>query len=220
MFNILKKFNQSPNWQRWQRGQAMVEYWPTFPIGVMVMIAASALVGPVGQAFQVSSNHLSGVCDYSTTPTETDLDGGHHVSVVASAYDEENDRTTVTFKVSSGDSPSISHWVLGIDEETADKIVDSSEGYVAWGTDPTTGKTGIKFDIGYGDGGGGGPRRGAAFAPTYNTYVEEREITLTLTGYVDFVDTEVTTKSGDDQVSSGYVSIPVSGSTDADCEMG
>lgn len=220
MFGIFKKFNQSANWQRWQRGQAMAEYWPTFPVAVMIAISASALVGPVSQAFQVSANHLNSVCDYSITPTETDLDGGHHIAVVASAYDEDNDRTTVTFKVSSGDSPSISHWVLGIDELTADQIVASSEAYESWGVDPTTGKSGIKFDTGYegGDGGGRGPRRAPALAPTYNTYVEEREITLTLTGYVDFVDQiEVTTKAGSSQVSSGYIGIPVSGGSSTGC---
>jgi len=252
MFGIFKKLKDPSYWHRLQRGQAMVEYWPTFPVGIMVMIAASALVGPVGQAFQVTSNHLNGICDYDTTPTATytDLDGGHRIEVVASNYDEDNDRTTVTFRVSSGDSPAISHWVLGIDEDTANRIVASSEAHEDWGLDPTTGKEGIKFDIGYGDGGPPKYRafapasskvfadqkfgaakdgafapshnmyKGIALAPAYDTYVEEREITLTLTGSVDFVDeVEVTTKAGASQVSTGYVSVPVSG-TDSDCEMG
>jgi hypothetical protein len=158
--------------------------------------------------------------------TATDLDGGHRIEVTSSVYDPDTDRTTVTFRVSSGDQPSISHWVLGIDEATADKIISSSEAYGNWGTDPTTGKIGIKFDTGYEGGGGGGGNGGgndggnpnhsrinrSPYRPMWNVYVEERDIALTLSGYVDFVEyVEVTTKAGSDQVSTGYVTIPTAG---------
>lgn len=234
--------NKPSWWQRWQRGQALVEYWPALPVGVMVMISASALVGPVGQAFQKTADGLNNVvCEQPETgPTYTDLDGGHRIEVIASNYDEDNDRTTVTFRVSSGDQPSISHWVLGIDEATSNRIVSTTEAYENYQRDPTTGKWGIKFDTGYeGNGGGGGgnegggPPEGAGgpppgrgprnkmvsfqksfvstkiiYRPVMNTYVEARDITLTLTGYVDFVEQiEVTTKAGLD-VASGYVTVP------------
>ncbi|MBZ0300359.1 MAG: hypothetical protein K8J31_11480 [Anaerolineae bacterium] len=220
-------------WRRLQHGQAMVEYWPTLPAGVMVMISAAAIVGPIQRAFQTTADSMSGItCEAppAVGPMETDLDGGHHIEVVSSNYN--GSETTVVFRVSSGDSPSISHWVLGIDKETADKILYSSEAYESWGTDPTTGKTGIKFDTGYegtgGSGGSGGSGKGGpkkarvihTFSPRMNTYVETRDIVLTLSGYVDFVETvEVTTKAGSDQVSSGYVSIPTTGaiSSDSSC---
>ena len=216
--------DKETRWQRWQRGQALIEYWPAIPVGVMVMISASALVGPIGNAFQTTADGLNNVvCEApSSDPTYVDLEGGHRIEVIASNYDDFNDRTTVKFRVSSGDQPAISHWVLGIDEATADRIVDYSEGYEWTDNDPKTGARGIKFDTGYGEGGGGseeegrGPRRTRLITNPYRpmlvTYVDEREITLTLTGRVDFVETiEVTTKAGSDQVSSGYVSIPVAG---------
>jgi hypothetical protein len=227
---------KEPWWQRLQRGQAMVEYWPTLPIGVMVMISAAAIVGPMKQAFQATADSLSGItCEApSYSPTSVDLDGGHRIEVVSSNYN--GSETTVVFRVSSGDKPSISHWVLGIDKATADKIVyvDPDEKPTSWGLDPTTGKYGIKFDAGYegtgssdsdSDTGGGkppkddsskgGPKKGRVintYRPRMNTYVETRDIVMTFSGYVDFVETvEVTTKAGSDQVSSGYVGIPTTG---------
>lgn len=218
-------------WQRWQSGQALVEYWPTLPIGIMVSLSAAALVGPLQDAFQTTADSLSGIpCQVETVmgPTYVDLEGGHRIEVTASSYDPVTDRTTVVFKVSSGDQPSISHWVLGIDEDTADRIISSTEAYVPWGLDPTTGKYGIKFDTGYegtggsggsgGSGKGGGPKKARminSYRPHMNVYVEEREMALLLSGYVDFVETvEVTTKAGSSQVSTGTVSIPsIGGST-------
>jgi hypothetical protein len=217
-------------WHQFERGQAMMEYWPTLPAAVMVAIMASAIVGPIQQFLNLTTDGLSGVaCDTPTTqPNFVDLEGGHRIEVTSSNYDGEN--TTVTFKVSSGDSPSISHWVLGLDKDIV--IVDSSERYEDWGYDPTTYKYGFKFEEGY-DGTGGsseetatGPKKARLSSPTYrpafNTYVEEREIVLTLSGYVDFVEyIEVTTKAGDDQVSTGYVSVPPptgsSTTTDSSC---
>jgi hypothetical protein len=239
---------QKPWWWRLQSGQALVEYWPTIPAAVMIMIAASAIVMPLGNMFEKTADGLSGIeCDAPVGgPTVTDLDGGHRIEVTSSVYDPDTDRTTVSFKVSSGDKPSISHWVLGIDEDTADKIVDTNEAFENWGTDPTTGKTGIKFDTGYdggggssedGSGGGGGKGKGSkkiaysggsfgnlvlastAFKPHFNVYVEEREIVLTFTGRVDFIEeVEVTTKAGSSQVSTGHVTVPApSGGSSEDC---
>lgn len=222
-------------WYRLQRGQALVEYWPTLPAAVMVMISAAAVVGPIQDSFQKTADSLNRVvCEApaqpgSSSPTGTDLDGGHHIEVVSSSY--ANDETTVVFRVSSGDKPAISHWVLGIDEETADKIVYFSEPYEAiFGkkVDPRTGKQGIKFDTGYGGGSksvsappvlmlGYAPLLSArnqavlraAYAPRYVEYTEVREIVLTFAGRVDFVETlEVTTKAGRDQVSTGMLTVP------------
>lgn len=223
MFGLFKRNQQESGWHRWQRGQAMVEYWPTIPVGIMVMITAGALAGPITNAFQSACDGLS-ASDTSSVPTATDLNGGHHIEVVSSTYDGIN--TTVIFRVSSGDQPSISHWVLGIDAATAVRLVSATseigDEAPAWtDNDPTTGAVGIKFDIGYEGGGGGGrPDRARAFSASYRPlfaeYVEEREIVLVFSGEVDFVDeTEVTTKSGRDQVSTGYVGIPTTGGSDS-----
>ena len=227
-------------WYRLQRGQALVEYWPTIPVGIMVMISAAAIVAPVKQIFQTTADSLNGIsCEAAPEvgPTAVDLDGGHRIEVVSSNYNGES--TTVVFKVSSGDKPAISHWVLGIDEELADRIIDSNWTYERMydKPDPTTGQYGIKFDQGYGEGGGsdeggkGGKGGGGkepksksrvinSYRPRAVVYVEEREIVLTLTGRVDFVETlPVTTKAGATQVSTGYVTVPSLGSTEGsgDC---
>ena len=229
--NSQNEHPKESRWQRWQRGQALVEYWPALPIGVMVMISAAALVGPIGQAFKESAVGLS--CpqgQVSVKPTYSDYPGGHHVEVVASDYDEDTDRTTVTFRVSSGDQPSISHWVLGIDQETADLIIDEhSEDFEWTNGDPSSGGTfaGIKFDEpfngnpggGGGNGGNGGQQNKIVsfhkstitktiYRPMMNTYVETRDITLVLTGHVDFVEqVDVLIKAGTN-VETGSVYIP------------
>ena len=219
---------KEPWWQRLQRGQAMVEYWPTIPAGVLVMVAAAAIMGPIRWAYQSTADVLNGCEVVQPGPTATDLDGGHHIEVVSSSFN--GSETTVVFRVSSGDQPSISHWMLGIDEETAGDIVYASEPYEAMfdEADPTTGKFGIKFDTGYegggsgSDSGGGGPKKARIvnnFRPARVVYAETREIALTFAGRVDFVEyVDVTTKSGDDQVSTGKVSVPMTGGGFVHCD--
>lgn len=248
MNNTPQPPQKKPWWQRLESGQALVEYWPTLPAAVMVVISAAAVVGPIGDAFRNTADGLSGIeCEVAapqTQPTYTDLEGGHRIEVTSYFYDESTDRTTLSFKVSSGNQPSISHWVLGLDEETASRIVDTNEAYESWGLDPTTGKYGIKFDTGYegtggsaiyvgpgtnnGGGNGGGNKKvsGKAasikharifinpYRPAFNTYVEERDIVLTFTGQMQIVEyMEVTTKAGSDQVSTGTVYMPSTGSS-------
>ena len=75
--------------------------------------------------------------------------------MISQYHDEANDQTTVAYKVTNGCDPDISHWTLGFPQGVADKILASSENYEDWGTDPTTGLAGIKFDTEYGGGGGG-----------------------------------------------------------------
>jgi hypothetical protein len=204
-------------WHRIQRGQALVEYWPTLPVGVMIMISAAAIIAPMRHAYQTTADVLNGCEVIQLGPTSADLNGGHRVEVVSSNYN--GSETTVVIKVSSGDQPAISHVVFGFDADTASKIVYANYDYQMMydSADPTTGKFGIKFDQGYSGNGNngndsGGPKKARlvnAYRPRMVDYVEEREIVLTFTGRVDFVEyVEVTTKSGSDQVSTGTVSIP------------
>ncbi|MBZ0295641.1 MAG: hypothetical protein K8L99_23995, partial [Anaerolineae bacterium] len=198
------------NWQKLESGQALIEYWPTIPVAVAVMIVAAVIAPTINSAFLRAAGGLSGIsCDAPEDVTDgpstiTNLDGGHTIELTSNVYDPVDDRTTITFTVTSGTQPVISHWVLGIDQETASRIVASSEAYEPWGLDPATGQTGIKFDTNYdGSGGGGGKDKGpkasvggqivlASYrsstvlaATALQTIGESRTIVLTFTGQVD-----------------------------------
>jgi hypothetical protein len=245
--NPQQENSQAPFWHKLEKGQALVEYWPTIPVAIAVMVVASALLPILDRAFTRTADGLTGItCDapVSEGSNRVDLDGGHSIVVSSSVYDPVDDRTTVSFTVASGTQPSISHWVLGIDQATANRIIQSSEAYEPWGLDPTTGKYGIKFDIGYeggdaggppGDKGGGRPRASvdngglvlASFrsssmdtlALTSSGSGEVRTIVLTFSGQIDIETVEVTTKAGASQVSSGTVTIPSTSSSgsEEDC---
>lgn len=153
------------NWKKLERGQALMEYWPTFPAAVGIMIGAGAITAFLGGAFSSTTEGLNRaglpqeVCETTeeTTegPTVAQL-GDHTVEVTAQNYDPETDTTTVTYTVTSGTQPSISHWVLAMPSDVADNIVDVSEQYEWTDSDPTTGVAGIKFDTGYEGGEAGG----------------------------------------------------------------
>lgn len=208
-------------WRRLERGQALVEYWPTIPIGVAVMISAAMLTGFLRDAFMTTARGLTNtVCAAPEVgPTRVDLEGGHSIELTSVVYDSTFDTTTVSFVVESGSKPAISHWILGIDEATASRIISSSEPYEPWGYDPTTGKYGIKFDIGYegGDGDGaskpGKPPKAKLLSDNIGrallqTTGEIRTIVLTFVGEFPKEHYEVTTKAGSDQVSSGVITVP------------
>ncbi len=258
---------QEPRWHRLERGSALMEYWPTIPVGVAVMVVASALLPIMTNSFQKTADGLTGIeCEVPqpTGTTGVNLDGGHTIEMSSYVYDPDDDRTTISFTVTSGSQPSISHWVLGIDEETAGRIVSSTEAYESWGQDPTTGKFGIKFDTGYegGSGGGnpnndggsnggnndnsggnsngngkgknkasadtglmlasyGGSLQFVSYSAAQTSDGETRTIVLTLSGNVTFERTEVTTKAGSSQVSTGEISTPATSTSsttpDGDC---
>lgn len=156
-------FSQQPDssWKKLERGQALVEYWPTIPIAIAVMIAASAVVSFVGSAFLRTANGLESYCPTSeedAAPTIAEIHN-HKIEPSGVVYDPETNRTTVAFTVTSGPQPSISHWVLGIPKSVADRILSTSEAASWTDNDPTTGVAGLKFDIGYeasgGNNGGG-----------------------------------------------------------------
>jgi hypothetical protein len=145
-------------WARLQRGQAMMEYWPAIPIAIAIMISAGALAQMLSGAFLSTADALnrSGMGVEVCNDTVENTDGpdnvvmdDHKIETCSNVYDPETDTTTFCFTVTTGCSPSISHWTLGLPKAVADKLIDSSEAYENWGTDPTTGVTGIKFDTGY-----------------------------------------------------------------------
>lgn len=204
--------NRLSRWIRWQRGQAMSEYWPTIPGSIAVMVVASLIVQFLNGAFmrtvvdlERANLHcdLSGeedTSDHLLGPLVVEL-GDHTIELVAAVYDPETDRTTVTYHVTSGPSPSISHWVLALPAHLQDRILSTSEPY-EYGPDPTTGLTGIKFDTGYEVGEGKMDAPGLFVRPggdaSKDLYDDARNVVMTLLGHFEITRVDVSVKAGGD----------------------
>jgi hypothetical protein len=176
--NTKERNTQKPWWWRLQSGQAMVEYWPTIPAAVMVMICATALVGPIGHIFHQTSDALNLVVCGQAPPAYFTLPVGQAVQILGTDYYSKHDRSTFTLSV-----PDDSQVILGFSDGDIQRISQSSTSY-------DTTDSGISFD-------------------TNTSGVKTSdgsEITLTLTGQVDFVNNlEVTVIDSSEHVSSGYI---------------
>lgn len=158
--------NRTQFWHKLESGQALSEYWPTIPAAIMITIAAGAMAWWLQGSFMRTAEGLNRaglpeeICETTeeTTsgPTVAQL-GDHQVEVSAVKYDPDTDTTTVSYTVTSGAQPSISHWVLSLPPEVVADLIEASEGYEWTDADPTTGTAGIKFDTGYEGGDAGGP---------------------------------------------------------------
>jgi hypothetical protein len=205
---------QIAGWRNLERGQALTEYWPAIPASILVMVLAGVMTTWMNGAYQKTRNGLTGNwgvsgCTPVVAPASTETPGqtgttstmifNHQFVVVAQSYDAGTDRTTVAYQVTSGRRPSISHWMLGISREMEARILASSEAYVWSAPDPTTGKTGVKFDIGYSDN-------------------ETRTIILTFSGELEFGDVEITTKAGRTQIGTSMLAAPIGEKEDAPVE--
>ncbi|KAF5419421.1 MAG: hypothetical protein C5S49_00600 [Candidatus Methanogaster sp.] len=115
--------------------------------------------------------------------------GTHNITFDGKTFD--GDDTIWTYNVTSGSSPSLSHWSLEFCGGEAD-ILKVSERPWEYGTDPHTGITGIKFEEGYDDG-------------------ENRTVWFKLKGNWSENLVEVGTKAGnnDDNIANGSVTGPV-----------
>jgi len=203
-------------WYKLQRGQALMEYWPTIPATLMILVTTSMIVSFLNGSYLKVVDRLNNPggfdCEQEQDEKEEGPDlaqlGCHSVQLVGKSYDDATDRTTVAYKVTSGCDPSISHWMLGIPKEVADKIVSSSEPYQEWATDPTTGQSGIKFDTGYESSAGqsddksGGKGGGKKLAFGGNLFsrlfleTDERVVVFTIDGHYDWSVAYVTIKAG------------------------
>jgi len=203
-----------------QRGQAMMEYQVLIPIGIMIMVVAGLVGGFIVDSLDqtVDAFEPYGVACAPDEPAdvgpEVATPGNHMVELTSSVYNETDDTTTIVYTVTSGDSPSISHWTLGLPEFVAANILESSEKIEDWGVDPTTGVAGSKFDTGYevegGEGGGppGGPppgkggKKSKLLSPVFvvkaDTATVSREVTLLVSGHYDFGPVETSVKAGTD----------------------
>jgi hypothetical protein len=234
---------RKPWWQQLEKGQALVEYWPAIPAAILVMIVAGGVVGFLHNSFSRTNEALGRAGLDAQVCSAPSVDEGpsvasvsnHQVQATSAVYDGEY--TTVTFTVSSGNSPSISHWVIGLSREVADNIVDANEQWGWVNNDPSApsgnGLTGIKFDTGYegtgggggGNGGGGGGNGGGngggrgrhitfvriplTLAGTSTTYfVETRDIIIVLSGEYEMGTVDLAIKAGT-EYDLGTISGPV-----------
>ena len=153
---------QDKKWHKLESGQAMMEYWPTIPAAIMIVISAGLIVSFLRGSFSQTADVLNRVnievCETteeeSTGPDSSIVDR-HLFELVSVNFDGTN--TTVVYRVTSAAKYSLSHWTLSIPKSVADNIIDESEPWSWTDNDPTTGAVGIKFDTGYdGEGGSGG----------------------------------------------------------------
>jgi len=104
------------------------------------------LPGPVVNTASATSDETPDPVqdDHSVEIRVPDCDD-YSVEYLGSNYDGNN--TTFTYRVSASNDPAISHWVLELPDciKEAD-IVSAGPGTWEFGTDPTTGVRGIKFE--------------------------------------------------------------------------
>ena len=145
-----------------ERGQALAEYAPTFPAVIAILIISATTISAFLEgAFRKAVDGLNGVSVCSNTDESREgpavaMVGPHRISLIGVSYNAADDTTSIVYRVESLDDPSISHWTLGISNEVAQAIRDTSEMYEWTNSDPTTGLAGIKFDTGYESAGGSG----------------------------------------------------------------
>lgn len=141
---------------KWQGGQAMAEYSVILPVGIFLLLMSGAIVSFITGGFQRTYDGLTSPGDLQCETAlenieegpQTAYPGCHVVELVGRTYDEENDRTTAAYKVTSMCDPSISHWTLGLPPGLEGKVLTTSEDY-EWVTNSKNGESGIKFDTGY-----------------------------------------------------------------------
>lgn len=216
------------HWIRWQRGQALMEYWPTIPASIIIMLMASGIVTWFNKAILQTVDYLNPTdlrceqkADEEEGPEVAYLDC-HTIKLVGNFYDEEADQTTVAYQVTNGCDPDISHWVLGFPPGLVDKIIASSESY-EWVEDPVTGVAGLKFDTGYDS---KPPKKAQRLdgllltsrSPSASA-TDSRIVLLTLGGYYDWSIAEVSIKAGTETYHS-TITAPVAlrQGTDEECQ--
>lgn len=238
----------SKRWLRWQRGQAMAEYWVTIPAGIIIMLAAAGVVQFITNGLTQTVEGLEYTGSVECTVTTPDEDtgplyadlSGHTVELVMNVYDEETDTTQIAYRVTSGGRHDISHWMLGLPPGVAKHIIWTSEPWVDHTTkaDPTTGMFGIKFDTGYNssgeadDGGATEPPKdkdkpgkkksdaGIVLTGYSARAADSRIIVIHLSGYFDWDITDLGVKASTD-VFMGTITAParqVDPPTASECE--
>jgi hypothetical protein len=207
------------NHPRVERGQALAEYVVLFPIAIAIIMVAGILTDMIIDSFSHTTQALElrqvRTCEQDEPAeeegtTHADLDC-HTIDLVSDLTSDG--KTIITYQVSSNCDPSISHWTLAMSPEVFALVEGASEQY-EFGTDPTTGVTGIKFDTGYEggssesddsdsdgeDGKGKPPKKTRQTWPNTTNLSpsasETRTVMITLGGHVDWADQVVVVKAG------------------------
>ncbi len=150
-------------------GQAMMEYMVLIPAAIMIGIAAAYAAAFINGAFQRTIDGLSGgLCEAETERPES-LSGStiahlgdHTIELTSRVYNPDDNTTTVVYRVTSADKPSISHWNLELPREVYDNLISASEQREWMSSGDTSLQSsypqfmwpGMKFDTGYEVGGG------------------------------------------------------------------
>jgi len=195
---------RTPKWLRWQRGQALAEYWPTIPAAITLLLVGGLVVQFITGSLLTTVDYLNPVgfeCEekppaYESEGPETATPmGNHEIQLLSKTYDPETNRTTVVYRVTNSPSPDISNWVLGMPPGVRRHILSTSERYLTVDNDPHTGITGIKFETGF-----------RSWEPSLSGYalvgyspraeVTSRDVIITLAGYYEWGVVEVGLKAG------------------------
>ena len=239
LWSRFASFNASARGERMQRGQALVEYWPTIPASIAILLMASLvtqfIIGSVEKTVSGLTN--AGLdCEVQTSEESAGWadtaffeDAAHTIELVTGVHDSATDTTTVTYKITSvddKDNKEISHVVFALPPEVYDKLisVDWAYGAVEWGLDPTTGVTGLKleWDGGGGDeveteGGGGPPGGGKPKKYPIERFLasttDSRLVIITLAGYFDWDATTLTAVKAGPYVYTTTIAAPSTPST-------
>jgi hypothetical protein len=229
---------------RFQRGQALAEYMPLIPAAIMVLIGAGMMGRMLVQWFAhtvvIFDRHGLACEILEVDPPPASQDGplvayidDHRIELKATVYDPATNTTTVTYRVTSGDQPSISHWTLGIPRSIYDNIIEISEGQTTF-VDPDQHfeEHGLKFDRDFAGSGGkktppgqqknfdsnGGIVLASFSGPVLTSTAQydmedyqgvARDITILIDGEYNFYSGDVYVKAGSSTL-SGTISLPYS----------
>jgi hypothetical protein len=208
-------------------GQAMMEYMVLIPAAIMIGIAAAYFAAFVNGAFQRTIDGLN-LCEIDTGEPESFSGstiahlGDHTIELTSRVYNPDDNTTTVVYRVTSADKPSISHWNLQLPRAVYDNLISVSPGEkTEWMTSGDNSIPvglrwpGLKFDTGYEVGGGKSKMVMSFVAPTTQEIkaalssdgTVSRDIIMLFTGNYDWTDAYVVVKAGQ-QSHQDVISVP------------
>jgi hypothetical protein len=205
-----------------------------YPAAIMVAFTTSIIAmwlirgfNQTVEIFQPPITCETSQSDPSSGPDIATFEDHHEIALTAVVYDESTDTTTVTYTVTSGPKPSISHWLLGLPMGIQPDFIEASEQY-EWmpNGDPSisSNPVGIKFDTGYevADNGGGDPPGKGKNKKELNVSDDEidtvsRDVVLHFQGQYDFGSVQVYIKAGQTTYNTVIIA-PIGPTSQEECE--